>query len=79
MIKAAATELVRHLPTQKNKAGSLLPPLSEARALGKLIGEAVGRQAILDGEAQLTSVEELLHGIEDNIWEPVYEPYVPAS
>jgi malate dehydrogenase (oxaloacetate-decarboxylating) len=79
MVKAAATELVRHLPTQKNKGGSLLPPLSEARALGRLIGEAVGRQAILDGEAQVTSVDELLQGIEDNIWEPVYEPYVPAS
>jgi len=79
MVKAAATELVRHLPTQKNKGGSLLPPLSEARALGRLIGEAVGRQAILDGEAQVTSVDKLLHGIEDNIWEPEYEPYVPAS
>jgi malate dehydrogenase (oxaloacetate-decarboxylating) len=79
MVKAAATELLRHLPTQKNKGGSLLPPLSEARALGRLIGEAVGRQAILDGEAQVTSVDKLLHGIEDNIWEPVYEPYVPAS
>jgi malate dehydrogenase (oxaloacetate-decarboxylating) len=79
MVKAAATELLRHLPTQKNKGGSLLPPLSEARALGRLIGEAVGRQAILDGEAQVTSVDKLLHGIDDNIWEPVYKPYVQAS
>ncbi|MGA7312458.1 MAG: NAD-dependent malic enzyme [Silvibacterium sp.] len=79
MVKAAATELVRHLPTQKNKAGSLLPPLSEARALGRLIGEAVGRQAILDGEAQVTSADELMHAIEANIWEPVYEHYVRAS
>jgi malate dehydrogenase (oxaloacetate-decarboxylating) len=79
MVKAAATELVQHLPTQKNKGGSLLPPLSEARALSRLIAEAVGRQAILDGEAQVTSVDELLHGIADNIWKPVYEPYVPAS
>jgi malate dehydrogenase (oxaloacetate-decarboxylating) len=79
MVKAAARELVRHLPTQKDKEGSLLPPLSEARALGRLIGEAVGRQAILDGEAQVTSVEELMHGIEANIWEPVYEPYLSAS
>jgi malate dehydrogenase (oxaloacetate-decarboxylating) len=79
MVKAAATKLVQHLPTQKNKGGSLLPPLSEARALSRLIAEAVGRQAILDGEAQVTSVDELLHGIADNIWKPVYEPYVPAS
>ena len=46
MVKAAAQELVRHLPTQKDKKRSLLPPLSEARQLGRLIGQAVGRQAI---------------------------------
>jgi malate dehydrogenase (oxaloacetate-decarboxylating) len=79
MVKAASTELVRHLPTQKNKEGSLLPALSEARALGRFIGVAVGRQAMLDGEAQVTSEDELTRGIEDNIWEPVYEPYESAS
>src|SRR3984893_16825908 len=46
MIKAAAEELVRHLHTQKDKQASLLPPLSEARELGRVIGQAVGRQAI---------------------------------
>ena len=32
MVKAAAEELVRHLPTQKDKQASLLPPLSQARS-----------------------------------------------
>ncbi|MGA2851099.1 MAG: hypothetical protein ABSE46_19015 [Terracidiphilus sp.] len=59
--------------------GSLPPPLSDARSLGRLIGEAVGRQAILDGEAQVISADELMHGIEANIWETVYEPHVRAS
>ena len=31
MVKAAAEELVRHLPTRKDKQASLLPPLSQAR------------------------------------------------
>ncbi len=75
MVKAAATELIRNLPTQQDKEGSLLPPLSEARRLGGLIGEAVGRQAIRDGQAQVSGEEELSHEIEANIWEPVYEPY----
>ena len=79
MVKAAATELVRHLPTQQNKEGRLLPALSEARALGRIIGEAVGRQAILDGEAQMAGEDELMRGIVDNIWEPAYEPYERAS
>ena len=36
--KPQPRELIRHLPTQKDKEGSLLPPLSEARQLGRLIG-----------------------------------------
>jgi malate dehydrogenase (oxaloacetate-decarboxylating) len=75
MVKAAATELVRHLPTQRDKQASLLPPLSQARALGRLIGEAVGKQAIVDGEAQVANEAELARALDDNIWEPVYEPY----
>ena len=75
MIKAAAEELIRHLPTQTNKEASLLPPLSEARNLGRLIGRAVGRQAIRDGQAQVTNEKELDRELEANIWEPVYLPY----
>jgi malate dehydrogenase (oxaloacetate-decarboxylating) len=75
MIKAAAEELVRHLHTQKDKQASLLPPLSEARELGRLIGQAVGRQAIRDGQAQVANEEELDRELEANIWEPVYVPY----
>lgn len=75
MIKAAATELIRHLPTQKDKEGSLLPPISDARKLGRLIGGAVGRQAILDGQAQVADEDELSRELEANIWEPAYELY----
>lgn len=75
MIKAAAKELVRHLRTKKDKEASLLPPLSEARQLGRAIGEAVGRQAILDGQAQVADEEALSREVQANIWEPVYVPY----
>jgi malate dehydrogenase (oxaloacetate-decarboxylating) len=75
MVKAAAEELVRQLPTQKDKHASLLPPISDARRLGRLIGEAVGRQAIQDGQAQVADEEELDRELDANIWEPVYVPY----
>jgi malate dehydrogenase (oxaloacetate-decarboxylating) len=75
MIKAAATELIRHLPTQKDKDGSLLPPISEARSLGSLIALAVGRQAIQDGQAQVANEEALNRELEANFWEPAYESY----
>ena len=75
MVKAAAEELVRQLPTQKDKQASLLPPLSEARELGRLIGLAVGRQAIRDGQALVANEDALNRELQANIWEPVYIPY----
>jgi malate dehydrogenase (oxaloacetate-decarboxylating) len=75
MIKAAAQELVRHLPTQKDKNASLLPPIAQARQLGRLIGQAVGRQAMKDGQAQVANEEALNGELEASIWEPVYISY----
>ena len=75
MVKAAAEELVRHLPTQKDKQASLLPPLSQARQLGRLIGLAVGRQAIRDGQARVANEDALSGELEANVWEPVYVTY----
>jgi malate dehydrogenase (oxaloacetate-decarboxylating) len=75
MVKAAAEELVRNLPTQKDKQAGLLPPLSQARELGRLIGMAVGRQAIRDGQAQVASEDALKRELQANFWEPVYVPY----
>lgn len=76
MVKAAAEELVRHLPTLKDKQASLLPALSEARRLGQLIGLAVGKQAIQDGQAQVGDEDGLKRELQANTWEPAYQPYV---
>jgi malate dehydrogenase (oxaloacetate-decarboxylating) len=75
MVKAAAEELVRQLPTQKDKQASLLPPIADARKLGRLIGLAVGRQAIQDGQALVVNEDVLNRELEANIWEPAYVPY----
>jgi malate dehydrogenase (oxaloacetate-decarboxylating) len=75
MVKAAATELIHHLPTQKDKQASLLPPISDARQLGRLIAQAVGKQAIQDGQAQVTDKDALNRELDANIWEPAYIPY----
>src|ERR1700691_1643411 len=64
MVKAAAQELVRHLPTQTDKNASLLPEISKARELGRMIGQAVGKQAIKDGQAQIADEQVLNHEIE---------------
>jgi malate dehydrogenase (oxaloacetate-decarboxylating) len=79
MVKAAAKELIRHLPTQKDEQASLLPPISQARQLGRFIGEAVGRQAMQDGQAQIQDEDALTHELDANIWEPQYDPYIRRS
>jgi malate dehydrogenase (oxaloacetate-decarboxylating) len=75
MVKAAAEELVRHLPTLKDKEASLLPPISEARRMGRQIAEAVGKRAIQDEQAQVADEQALNRKLEANIWEPAYVPY----
>ena len=75
MILAATTELIRHLPTGTDSSACLLPPISEARAIARHIGEAVGRQALREGQAQVADEAELLRALEENHWEPAYEEY----
>lgn len=75
MVMAAAKELVRLAPTQKDKKASLLPPLSDSRQISLSIAQAVGRQAMQDGQSQLSGEENLDRELQANIWEPVYVPY----
>ncbi len=75
MVKAAARELVREVTTQKDTDAGLLPPIADARRLSRSIAQAVGRQAIADGVAQVTSEDALNRELEANIWKPVYMPY----
>jgi malate dehydrogenase (oxaloacetate-decarboxylating) len=51
------------------------PPIAEARRIGRLIGTAVGKQAIKDGEALIFNEADLDRELQDNIWEPGYVPY----
>jgi malate dehydrogenase (oxaloacetate-decarboxylating) len=47
----------------------------EMSELGRLIGQAVGRQAMRDGQAQVADEQALDRELDANIWEPVYVPY----
>lgn len=75
MILAATTELILHLPTCSDSNACLLPPISEARTIARHIGEAVGRQALREGQAQVADEAELLRALDENHWEPAYEEY----
>jgi malate dehydrogenase (oxaloacetate-decarboxylating) len=71
MIMAAAKELTLHVPTRTGGT-ALLPPLAECRALSKHIALAVGRQAVVDGQSDVTDLEG---AIAAQLWEPRYEDY----
>ena len=75
MVMAAAKELARLVPTEKDKKASLLPSLSDSRQLSRSIAQAVGRQAIQDGQAQVADEDSLNRELQANIWEPEYVPY----
>jgi malate dehydrogenase (oxaloacetate-decarboxylating) len=75
MILAAAKELARLVPTATDKTAKLLPSIAEARRLSRSIAQAVGLQAMRDGEAQVADEASLEREIEENIWEPVYVAY----
>ena len=75
MIKAATEELVRHLPTLKAKDAPLLPPISKARELSPRLSQAVGKQAIREGLAEISDESELEMEIVRSFWEPAYVPY----
>jgi malate dehydrogenase (oxaloacetate-decarboxylating) len=77
MVKAAARELVEHLPTRTDTSAPLLPPLGDARKIAREIAIAVGRQAVREGQAQIAEAS-LETEVRANIWEPVYVPYERA-
>ncbi len=75
MIMAAAKALAGLSPAREDKSLPLLPPVADSRKVGLVGGEAVGRQAIADGVAEVADAEALREQLRDYVWEPVYLPY----
>jgi malate dehydrogenase (oxaloacetate-decarboxylating) len=75
MIMAAAKALAQLSPAREDSTKPLLPPVSDARNVGLIVGEAVGRQAIADDVAGIEDPEEFKTQLHAYVWEPVYLPY----
>jgi malate dehydrogenase (oxaloacetate-decarboxylating) len=74
MIKAGALALAALSPTRRDKQASLLPALSDIRAVSLEVARAVGKQAIEEGLAGLDDAG--FEGeLEASVWEPAYQPY----
>jgi malate dehydrogenase (oxaloacetate-decarboxylating) len=75
MIMAAARALASLSPARENPEAPLLPPISDARKVSLVIAEAVGKQAIAEGVAEVADQASLQQQLRAYVWEPVYRPY----
>jgi len=75
MIMAAAKALAQLSPAREDSTKPLLPPVGDARKVGLIVGEAVGKQAIADDVAGIEDPGELNEQLHAYAWEPVYLPY----
>ncbi len=75
MIMAAARTLASLSPARNDKNEALLPPISDSRKVGLIVGEAVAHQAVSDGVAGAAIGETMKERIDAYVWEPVYLPY----
>jgi malate dehydrogenase (oxaloacetate-decarboxylating) len=75
MLAAAARALAETSPALHDPDASLLPPVSELRAVAVVIASAVARQARDEGLCPEFDDAALPALIAAKMWEPVYRPY----
>jgi malate dehydrogenase (oxaloacetate-decarboxylating) len=75
MIMASAKALAALSPVQKDRNAALLPPIAESCDVSLAVAEAVGKQAIAEGLAEVSSEDVFMKELTDYVWSPVYVPY----
>ncbi len=75
MFMAAAKTLAGLSPTQTDKKGRLLPPVTEIPSVSLAIALAVAQQARKENLALLPADQDLEAAILSNVWQPRYLPY----
>ncbi len=75
MFAAAARALAETSPALRDPSASLLPPVSELRAVAVVVARAVARQARDEGLCPEFDDAALPALIAAKMWEPVYRPY----
>jgi malate dehydrogenase (oxaloacetate-decarboxylating) len=75
MIMAAAKALAGLSPSLTDKSAPLLPSMAESRKVALVVSEAVGRQALTEGDAAINDAASLSDRIRAYTWNPVYVPY----
>jgi malate dehydrogenase (oxaloacetate-decarboxylating) len=79
MMMAAAKALASKSPTIQDSDAPLLPRISESRRVALAVAEAVARQAISEGVADMEEPSRLEEQLLEYVWEPVYHRYEPVE
>ena len=74
-VMAAARRLTELSPARREKAGRLLPPITELRSVSVHVAIAVARQAAAEEMAGRIEQNSLESTVLANVWEPEYRPY----
>ena len=72
---ASAKALASLSPTQVDRNASLLPPIADSRKVAMVVAEAVGKQAMAEGIAEVTDADAFTNELRAYVWQPVYRPY----
>ena len=75
MIMAAAKALAGLSPSRTDSSAPLLPPVGDSRKVAMVVSEAVARQALADGVAEIDGDASIPDQIQDYVWRAVYVPY----
>ena len=76
MFLAAAKALAATVTDEQLEAGRIIPPITDAVTVARIVARAVGEQAVLDGVA--APIDDLEGALDALHWSPTYLPYRPA-
>lgn len=68
---AASADAVAHLSNATKRGASLLPPMTDLRAVSAAVAVAVAQQADKEGLAQV-ELSDVIQQVHDQMWRPVY-------
>jgi len=79
MLMASSRALADAAPAQAgDTVPRLLPTLSEVRQVSRQIAIRVGLAAVKDGLIPAMNEAEITARVDEAVWEPAYQPYIPG-
>ncbi|MGA2961263.1 MAG: NAD-dependent malic enzyme [Candidatus Korobacteraceae bacterium] len=75
MFMAAAKALADASPAARDPEDTLLPAVNRLREVAEVVGNAVAKQAQIDGVAEPRDDRQIAEAVRATMWRPAYKPY----